>query len=54
MTEWCRSILRELDLDAFAHERAGDMPYGTLKRVETARALAARPGCSCSTSPAAG
>ena len=42
MTEWCRSILRELDLDRFADERAGNLPYGTLKRVEIARALAAQ------------
>ena len=30
------------------------LPYGTLKRVEIARALAARPDCCCSTSPRPG
>ena len=54
MTEWCRSILRALGLDAFEQERAGNLPYGTLKRVEIARALAAKPRLLLLDEPAAG
>src|SRR5436190_18717888 len=43
ITIWCRSILHALNLDAVAQERARNLPYGTLKRVEIARALAAKP-----------
>src|SRR3954454_19318345 len=32
-------VLDYLELGAVARRRAGDLPYGTLKRVETARAL---------------
>jgi branched-chain amino acid transport system ATP-binding protein len=53
-SEWCRSILRELHLDAFENERAGNLPYGTLKRVEIARALAAKPRLLLLDEPAAG
>ena len=54
MIEWCRSILRALDLIAFEQERAGNLPYGTLKRVEIARALAAKPRLLLLDEPAAG
>ena len=51
---FCRGILRELKLEAVADERAGNLPFGTLKHVEIARALASKPKLLLLDEPAAG
>jgi branched-chain amino acid transport system ATP-binding protein len=54
MVETCRSILAELGLDGLADQRAGDLPFGSLKRLEIARALASRPKLLLLDEPASG
>ena len=47
-------VLRFMDLEALAHMPVAGLPFATLKRVETARALAARPKLLLLDEPAGG
>jgi branched-chain amino acid transport system ATP-binding protein len=52
--EKAHSLLALLDLEAVAAKRVSDLPFGTQKRVELARALAAEPKLLLLDEPASG
>ena len=53
-TQKCRALISLLELDSVAERRVADLPFGTQKRVELARALASEPKLLLLDEPASG
>jgi branched-chain amino acid transport system ATP-binding protein len=54
MRETAMELIAFLNLESVAHQPAGGLPFGTLKRVELARGLASRPKILLLDEPAGG
>lgn len=52
--EHCTDLLEKFGLGDVAYERAGDLPYGSQRRLEIARAMALQPSLLLLDEPAAG
>ena len=54
VTEKALELLHLFDLDEYAHEAAGSLPYGKQRKLEIARAMATKPRVLLLDEPAAG